>query len=307
MLAKSVAFVLGLLSLALVAPAVASAQAGGKVEGRLKSEIIRIAAESKGTVGVAAIHLPSGARVEHNAGQPFPMASALKLPLAVYALHLGERGRIPLDRALPVSRQQLIEPGVLFDHFPFPGLALSTLNAVNLSLSVSDNGATDIVYARVGGPRAVNDWMKAIGISGIDMGTKTVSETFAAADDAPAEPLARTATPAAMAELLARLHQGKLVGAEPTKTLLDIMERTQGERLSLQLPPGAKVRHKTGTLFSAAGLSVNDVGLVELPNGETIAIAVFIKDSPETVAHATRDKVIGGIARAIHDYFLFRE
>ena len=95
-----------------------------------------------------------------------------------------------------------------------------------------------------------------------------------------------------------------MLRAEQTAILLAIMERTQGERLSLQLPPGSKVRHKTGTLFSPAGLHVNDVGLIDLPNEETIAIAVFIKGSPESVPHATRDKVIGGIARAIYDYFL---
>ena len=87
------------------------------------------------------------------------------------------------------------------------------------------------------------------------------------------------------------------------------MSRTLGERISLQLPPGVKVRHKTGTIVGGPLVSVNDVGLVEMPGGgkrepPTIVIAVFIKDSPVAVAHSTRDKVVGGISRAIYDYFL---
>ena len=282
----------------------ALAQPRADARSTLEAEIVRISAESKGTVGVAAIHLPSGKRVEHNGEQRFQMASTLKVPVAAYALHLGGLGKIPLTVPLPTTRAQLIEPGILYEHFPYPGLAISTLNAINLSVSVSDNGATDIVYGRIGGPVAVQKWLRSIGLTGIDMGRQTVAETFAAADSNPPDKSARTTTPAAMAELLARLHRGRLLAAPQTATLLEIMERTQGERLSLQLPKGVKVRHKTGTLFSATGLHVNDVGLIALPNGEAVAIAVFIKDSPESVAHATRDKVIGGIARAIYDYFL---
>lgn len=289
---------------ALFATQPGNAQTPGP-EAKLHSEIARIASESKGVVGVAAIHLPSDRRVEFNGDKPFEMASTLKLPLALYALHLGERGKIALNAPLPVQRDDLIEPGILFEHFRFPGLALSTLNAIELSVTVSDNGATDIIYSRVGGPRAVNRWLQSVGLGGINMGTKTVAQTFAGEDDAASESsLARTATPIEMAELLARLHRGRLLDKERTETILEVMKRTKGERISLQLPPGVAVRHKTGTLFGRNGLSVNDVGLIEQPAGGTIAIAVFIKDSPETVAHSTRDSVIGGISRAIYDYFV---
>ena len=295
-------FLAGLIVALGVGPA--QAQSSADARSRLQSEIARIGSASKGMIGVAAIHLPSGRRVEHNGDQPFRMASTLKLPLAAFALHLGGQGKIPLTEPLATNREQLIEPGILNEHFPYPGLAISTLNAINLSVSVSDNGATDIVYARVGGPVAVQSWLRSIGLTGIDMGKQTVAQTFAAGDSDPSGKSARTSTPAAMAELLARLHRGRLLGAEQTATLLEIMERTQGERLSLHLPKDVKVRHKTGTLFSATGLHVNDVGLIALPNGEALAIAVFIKDSPESVPHATRDRVIGGIARAIFDFFL---
>lgn len=288
--------------LMLSASPIAAQPQGAKVE----AEIKRIAAHSEGTVGVSAIHIPSGRSVGFNADQRFEMASTLKLPLAIYALKLGEAGKIPLTTAFPVQREDMIEAGILYDHFRFPGVAISTLNAIELSVTVSDNSATDIIYSRVGGPTAVTAWLQSLGVSGIDMGPQTVRQTFAAGEspDSARDPLWRTATPEAMSELLARLQRGQVLGKTGTTTLLDIMGRTQGERISLQLPPGAKVRHKTGSLVGPDAFSINDVGLIEMPDGSAIAIAVFIKNSPKSVSHATRDKVIGGVSRAIYDYFL---
>jgi D-alanyl-D-alanine carboxypeptidase len=82
------------------------------------------------------------------------------------------------------------------------------------------------------------------------------------------------------------------------------MSRTLGERISLQLPPGAIVLHKTGTLLGADVVSANDVGYMQLPDGRTIAIAIFIGQSAAAVSHSTRDRIIGSIARSIYDYFL---
>ena len=106
-----------------------------------------------------------------------------------------------------------------------------------------------------------------------------------------------------MVRFLADLHRGRLLSERNTSILLDIMSRTAGERLCLFLPPGTKVQHKTGSLFGANGMSINDVGFVTLPDGATLAIAVYIGDSPESVSHATRDRTIGHITRAVYDYF----
>jgi hypothetical protein len=81
------------------------------------------------------------------------------------------------------------------------------------------------------------------------------------------------------------------------------MSRTAGERIGLRLPGSVRVLHKTGTLFGDGSMSVNDVGYMIAPDDSVIAIAVFITDSPQSVAHSTRDKVIADIARSIYDYF----
>jgi beta-lactamase class A len=273
---------------------------------RLGEEIARVAAESHGAVGVAAIDLQTGETIEYNGADRFQMASTLKLPLAVYAMHLADAGRISLEAPIPVTREEMIEPGVLHEYFRHAGIAISLSNAIELSVTRSDNGATDVIYRRVGGPRAVNAWLRSRGYGDMNMGEQTVKETFSgtgAPVGAPSDNLARTVTPMTMARFLADLHQKKLVSAERTRTMLDIMSRTLGERIGLQLPPGATVLHKTGTLPGGDDNLAVDVGYMRFPSGRTIAIAVFISRSPGRVSHASRDRMIGSIARSIYDYF----
>ena len=72
-------------------------------------------------------------------------------------------------------------------------------------------------------------------------------------------------------------------------------------RLKGMLPDGTDVAHKTGTI----GGTTNDVGIMSLPNGAgQVAIAVFVKASARPGAE--RERVIAQVARAVHDYFLYR-
>jgi beta-lactamase class A len=61
------------------------------------------------------------------------------------------------------------------------------------------------------------------------------------------------------------------------------------------------VAHKSGTSDVDNGVAhaTNDIGLIPLPDGRQIAIAVFVTDS--TADETTREKVIARIARAAYD------
>ena len=76
---------------------------------------------------------------------------------------------------------------------------------------------------------------------------------------------------------------------------------TGPKRLKGLLPKSAVVAHKTGTGGTNSGLTsaTNDIGLITLPNGRHLAVAVFVSDSPADLA--TRERVIAEIAKAIWD------
>ena len=65
------------------------------------------------------------------------------------------------------------------------------------------------------------------------------------------------------------------------------------------MPAGTAVAHKTGTSGTEKGITAatNDIGIITLPDGRHLAIAVFVSDSPED--EATREGVIAKIAKAI--------
>jgi beta-lactamase class A len=75
----------------------------------------------------------------------------------------------------------------------------------------------------------------------------------------------------------------------------------QTSRLKGDLPPGTRVAHKAGTSDVDNGLAhaTNDIGLITLPDGRRLAIAVFVTDS--VADDATRQKIIARIGRAAYD------
>ncbi|MGA7915229.1 MAG: hypothetical protein WCA00_08350, partial [Candidatus Acidiferrales bacterium] len=59
--------------------------------------------------------------------------------------------------------------------------------------------------------------------------------------------------------------------------------------------------HKTGSSGTRNGVAfaTNDIGLITLPDGRRLAIAIFVTDSKAD--EATRDAVIARIAKAAYD------
>jgi len=104
-----------------------------------------------------------------------------------------------------------------------------------------------------------------------------------------------------MADLLSRIQARKLHKPETADLLLDIMRRCQtgDARIKGMLPPDTKVEHKTGSI----GGTINDVGILELPDGAGhVILAAFVKEASKP---EVSEKTIAQISRAIYDYFLF--
>lgn len=300
---------------------------------RLEREMARLAKVGGGTVGVTAIHIETGRRVSLNGKDRFPMASTVKVPIAVQLFTRIDKGEVRLDDMIKIEPKDLHPgSGTISDLFNKPGLALSVRNLTELMLLISDNSATDVVLRLAGGGQQVTARMKAIGIDGISVDRSTANliadwvgmtnlppesewtpelfnTRFAAIKPEDRNAAAKrfdsdprdTSTPDAMADLLARIHRKDLLKEQSAALLLDIMLRcrTGDARLKGLLPQGTDVAHKTGTI----GGSTNDVGIITLPDGTHVAIAAFVKSSEKEVA--VRERAIAEIARAVHDFFLF--
>ena len=311
----------------LASPILAASSDSGSA---VQTEIQRIAIAAAGEVGVAAWRLDGrGPRVLLNADEAFPMASTFKIAVAGAVLAKIDAGTLRLETLLPVDSVRYVESDVIANSLIHPGVSLSVHNLLELMLTHSDNTATDVLTDAAGGPAAVTAWVRNQGITGLrvdrdtagivrdffGMPSGTFSEALAVArkadpklDERGNHPNAAfdndprdTSTPNSMAELLTKIFTGHALSPASTKVLIETMERchTGDDRIRARLPAGTTVADKTGTL----GGSVNDVGVITLPNGkDQIVCCVFVKKSE--LPFAAREKVIADIARAIYDYFL---
>ncbi|MBI4541174.1 MAG: serine hydrolase [Gemmatimonadetes bacterium] len=302
--------------------------------GRLEAEIRRLAEAAGGVVGVGAIHLETGRSVFLNPDERFHTASTRKFPIAVELLSQVERGMLRLDSLIYLEPDDMHPgSGIINNLLNDPGVALSLRNLMDLMLQVSDGAATSLVLEAIGGPEVVSAKMGSLGLEEIYLGRNTLQiladfygvqslpapgprflerfqalaaavpkERRLAAEEAYYRDRRESTTPAAMAELLARLWRGELLSPENTRLLLEVMYGCQSSpnRLKGLLPPGTRVARKDGTI----GKVTNDVGVIDLPDGAGhVVAAVYVKDSVLPVPE--RERAIAMIARALYDYFHF--
>jgi len=316
------------------AAAPAKSAATLKSSARLVAEFARLASRTDGLVGVAVRRVGGTApAIILNGGTTFPMASTFKIAVACTILTRIDRGELKLDTMVPVEPSIIVNSDGIAETMLHPGVSLSIHNLLELMLTRSDNTATDVLVAQAGGPAAVTAWLGKMGVVGqrVDADTAhliyralnietpgggTFAENVEAAFQAdpskremdekrqPNRPFNAdprdASTPEAMIDLLIKIDTGRALSPESTKLLLEIMARcrTGENRLKGLLPPGTVVAHKTGSLMSIA----NDVGLITLPDGSKLAIAVFVKG--DTKGADVQERVIADIARAAYDYYL---
>jgi beta-lactamase class A len=157
--------------------------------------------------------------------------------------------------------------------------------------------AADILLRVVGGPKVVNDYIASLGVVGFHLldGEHTLHREMQAQ-------YRNWFEPAGAVQLLRRISDRSPLTAEHTGLLMEWMQATtKTKRLQGDLPEGTRVAHKSGTSDVDNGLAhaTNDIGLITLPDGRRLAIAVFVTDS--TADDATREKVIARIGRAAYD------
>lgn len=226
------------------------------------------------------------------------MQSVFKLPLGIYALHLVEQGKLRLDEPVRFEPQDRFVPkswSPLQDKYPEGNVSVPLRELLQLAVSQSDNAAADILLRTVGGPAPVRDYIASLGVQGflLQHGEHELHR------DSQLQ-YQDWFTPRGAGQLLRRIADRSPLNAEHTQLLLDWMQTTRLPRLAALLPAGTTVAHKTGTSGTENGLTAatNDIGLVTLPDGERLAIAIFLTDS--SADDATRDKAIGRAALAIY-------
>jgi beta-lactamase class A len=267
----------------------------------LQREIGAIAADAHGKVAAACSLPDSAVNCDLDPDAHPPMQSVFKFPLAVTALHLIETEEFSLDQPIRFLASDRILPHThspLQDKYPNAEVDVPLRELLRLAVSESDNVAADIVLRVIGGPEMVNGYTKSIGVTGFHLEDDERGLSLDVATQ-----YRNWFEPAGAVQLLRRISDNSPLTPEHTQILLNWMENasTGLHQIKGGLPLGTIVMHKTGRSGTVGGVAfaTNDVGLITLPDGRRLAIAIFVADS--TADDATRDAVIARIAKAAYE------
>ncbi len=266
----------------------------------LRNQIEQIAYTAKGHVGVAAVLLETGETISLNPRDHFPMQSVYKLPIAMAVMKQVDAGKLTLDQKVPVTKSDFVRRGQnspIRDKYP-NGTEITVIELVRYAISESDGTASDVLVRLAGGAEAVQAYLNELGVREmIVLNTeKEIGQDWETQ-------YRNSASPEAAVALLRALYERKGLSESSQALLLKFMtESTPGaKRLKGLLPAGTIVAHKTGTSGTEKGITAatNDIGIITLPNGHHLAIAVFVSDA--RADETTREGVIARIARAVWD------
>ncbi|MEE4200993.1 serine hydrolase [Erythrobacter sp.] len=265
-----------------------------------EQRIAELANGDKGRIGVAAWDLATGEKVAVLGDQLFPMASTSKIAVAAKYLEMVEQGQYSLTSEfpllIPVRSAKFSSPAAPVRK----GNYMPAIDLIEIMITRSSNPATDALLAAVGGPQAVNDWMRRQGIAefSIDRDIATLVRDDGEYDPASQIDPRDAATPNAMVRLLAGLYRGDFLSERSRQVILGAMNRTVTgkRRIVANMPDEARVGHKTGSLNNTS----SDIGVIESPDGRAIAVAIYVTGQGSRLA---RERRIASIARALYDGF----
>ncbi|HKQ39487.1 MAG TPA: class A beta-lactamase [Verrucomicrobiae bacterium] len=258
----------------------------------LERALVRISERCGGRIGVAAVHIESERKVAISSDRTLPLYSVVKLPLTVIVLKEVESGNLKLEQNV-VVRAEDVAPGTPdnTERWKKAPMNVTIRDLLEFSLVDSDNTSADKLFELIGGPRALERRMQALGFRSFKVET-----TMKQMDGHRIHP--NTSTADGVVQLLVALHNGTVLKPKERTVLFDMMSRAQTgqRRLVAGVPRGTEVLHKTGTGNNA----VNDVGLITLPGKQGhIAIAIMISDSK--LPTADQEHALAQSAKVIYE------
>ena len=270
-----------------------------KIDTELETELAKIAEPANGRVGVGAFFVETEQAAYLDRYGHFPMQSVYKLPIAMTVLKRIDEGKVRLDQEEHITPDDFVRVGFyspIRSNNP-NGTVLPVGEILRASVAESDGTASDVLLDLAGGPPQVMNYLKSIGVYDVIVADseKSISKDWVTQ-------YRNWATPTGSVNLLRALHQRKAgLSEQTTRLLLNLMTETKtgSRRLKRGLPEGASLAHKTGTGGTEGGITgaTNDIGIITLPDGRHILIAVYVSDSPAN--DAVREKVMADAARVV--------
>ena len=258
----------------------------------LARRVAKLAAGSGARMGIVALHVESGRRLELNAADEFEAASVIKIALLAEAAALEREGRFDMTDRWKLTAKNVAAGSGMLDEFD-PGLTPTNRDLLQLMIAISDNTAADR-FIDLFGTEAVNARMAALGLPGI----RLVGRIPSRGNEPPKWPPLGSMTPRDTAEFYRRVATRTLTGPAGDRLLATLLaaQHTHDRLPRLLLDgEGSSWAGKTG---SYGGVR-NDSGILTTKKGRFVLVAFAdrIPDAKGRAAVAIR--AMGDIAAGI--------
>ncbi len=257
--------------------------------GATPDDVAELEQRSGGRMGVVIHDSGSAAALRWRADERFPLCSVVKLFLAAAVLARVDAGTERLARRVPVNLAAVVGHAPVTR--PLIGGSATLATLCQAAMTVSDNGAANLLFDVLGGPAAVTAWLRTIGdgVTRLDRIEPALNECR------PGDPRDTTTT-AAAATILRRLTLGKVLKPQSRVQLNAWLaaNTTGGARLRAGVPSSWLTGDKTGTSSEAAGTS-NDIAVLYPPARAPIVVAAFLTRSQ--LDGAGRDGILAAVGR----------
>jgi beta-lactamase class A len=227
-----------------------------------------------GRLGVFALDTGSGRTLAHRADERFAMCSTFKWVLAAAVLARVDRGELALDQRIAYGKADLLGHSPVTEEHVAEG-ALSVEVLARAAVTVSDNGAANLLLGQVGGaggPAGLTAFVRQAG----DGVTRLDRNEPALNSNEPGDPR-DTTSPRAMVGLLKAILCGDVLKPASRERLLAWMKacETGKDRLRAGFPGDWVVGDKTGT---GENMAVNDLAIAVPPGRAPILVAVYTSE-----------------------------
>jgi beta-lactamase class A len=281
------------LAVVLTAPVTLSAIAKAatsptKFDGVLP-KIRRIEAKSGGRLGVTCRISGTSAQFVYRENELFPMCSTFKTLAAALILHRVDGGIEQLDRSIKIPHNAVIANSPTTKKFA--GGEMTVAQLCQAAVTVSDNGAANLLLESFGGPPQLTAYLRSIGdrVSRLDRIEPELNESLPGDER-------DTTSPLAMVEDYERLALGRSLSDKSRAQLVEwlVANKTGDERIRAGLPKGWRCGDKTGTGDRG---STNDAAVIWPASGNPILMSVYLTGTKQNLTK--RNAVIASVSRTL--------
>ena len=284
--------------------------------------LTRTASEFPGKAGIWVKHLTTSETAGVREGEVFNSASVIKLPVLVMAFQMADKGAINLDERITIRKQDIRGGSGVFRYHD-AGLQPTFRDVLLQMVITSDNTATDLAIAKVGGVARVNAWLEERGDAGQRL-VQTTGELFAKYGAlAPAGDLSRRSsdeiaraeadrnaktnedrsywlgeiTPRGIGVMLEAIEKRTIASKAACDDMIRMMRAQQAGARRLNHFLTVPVAHKTGDF---PPVLANDVGIIYARSGP---IVVSFLGNAITGNYGDAEDRIGRFAQQLVEYF----